>query len=119
VCTVRVRTVAHRLNPASTADTLFVDLPLLLIAILASIALAIGMARVVLSCAFHLMHEGLPFTFHWRPVIFASALFWCWYLAPAIAGSRAVATVIRLVSIDTVHANDGAEPPRGRTGRPR
>jgi len=116
---VRVRTVAHPLKPASTADILFVDLPLLFIAILASIALAIAMARVVLSCVFHLMHEGLPFAFHWRPVIFTSALFWCWYLAPSIAQSRAVTTVIRLVSIDTVHAHDGAEAQGFRTGLPR
>jgi len=86
-----------------------VDYLLLVAAILASVALAIAIARVTLAVAFHLMHDGLPCTFHWRPVIFTSALFWCWYLAPAIAESRAVTTVIRLVSTDTAH-NRAMEP---------
>jgi hypothetical protein len=33
---------------------------------------------------------------HWRPVIFVTALFWFWYLAPAVVESRALARVILL-----------------------
>jgi hypothetical protein len=70
--------------------------PLFLITIIASVVLAVAIARAILACTLHLMHEGLPFPFHWKPVIFAAALFWFWYLAPAIAESHAATTVIRL-----------------------
>ena len=72
---------------------------LLIVAFAASVAVAALIARMILGCAIQLMHSGLPFAFHWRPVIFTAALFWCWYLAPAIAESRAATTVIRFVSI--------------------
>ena len=77
------------------------DYALLLIALLASVALAIGIGRLALAVSFHLMHEGFPCTFHWRPVVFAAALFWFWYLAPVMAESRAATAVIRFVSIQT------------------
>lgn len=64
------------------------------------------------------MHDGLPFTFHWRPVIFTSALFWCWYLAPVIAESRAVTTVIRLVSIDAAPGEARDQGDRPAPSRP-
>jgi hypothetical protein len=76
-----------------------VEYLLLFVAVVASVALAAVIARTALACTIHLMHSGLPFVFHWRPVIFTAALFWCWYLAPAIAESRAATTVIRFVSI--------------------
>jgi hypothetical protein len=72
-----------------------VNYPLFLIAILASVGLAVAVARAVLSCVFHLMDKGLPCAFHWRPVIFAASLFWFWYLAPAIAEAIPVAAHLR------------------------
>ena len=93
-------TLAHPNAPPPGADNLGVAYPLFLITIIASVALAVAIARAILVCTLHLMHEGLPFPFHWRPVIFAAALFWFWYLAPAIAESHAATTVIRLVSIE-------------------
>jgi hypothetical protein len=67
-----------------------VDAVLLLAAVVASAALAAVIAQTVLACTIYVMHNGLPCTLHWRPVIFTAALFWFWYLAPAIA-AKAVA----------------------------
>ena len=58
---------------------------LLIAAVVASVALAAVIARTVLAYTIYMMRNGLPCTLHWRPVIFAAALFWFWYLAPAIA----------------------------------
>jgi len=62
-----------------------VDALLLLATVVASAAFAAVMAQVVLAGTIYLMRNGLPCTIHWRPVLFAAALFWFWYLAPAIA----------------------------------
>jgi hypothetical protein len=62
-----------------------VDALLLLATVVASAALAAAIAQTVLACTIYVMRKGLPCTLHWRPVIFAAALFWFWYLAPVIA----------------------------------
>lgn len=85
------------------------DYLLLLSAIVASVLLAIAIARATLSFTFHLMNQGLPCAFHWRPVLFVTAVFWCWYLAPAFAESRAVNSVIHFVNVT-------ASTDQGRTG---
>jgi len=36
-------------------------------------------------------------TIRWRPIIFCTALFWFWYLAPAALESRAMHKVILLL----------------------
>jgi hypothetical protein len=73
--------------------------PVLLFATLTvSLGLSLVIARIFLGCAFHLMSHGrLPFVFYWRRVIFATALFWMWYLTPAIAASRAATRVMLLL----------------------
>jgi hypothetical protein len=73
------------LDETYAADNDSVDALLLLAAVVASAALAAAIAQTVLACTIYLMRNGLPCTLHWRPVIFAAALFWFWYLAPAIA----------------------------------
>ena len=72
------------------ADNDYVDALLLLAAVVASVALAAAIAQMVLASTIYMMRNGLPCTLHWRRVIFAAALFWFWYLAPAIA-AKAVA----------------------------
>jgi hypothetical protein len=42
-------------------------------------------------------HGRLPFVFHWRRVMFATALFWLWYLTPMVASSHAAFSVIRFL----------------------
>lgn len=61
--------------------------PLLLLFTLAlSLGVSLLISRGFLACVFHLMTYGrLPFVFYWRRVAFATALFWLWYLTPAIA----------------------------------
>jgi hypothetical protein len=73
--------------------------PLLLLATLAcSLALSLAISRLFLGCVFHLMtHHTLPFVFYWRRVVFATALFWLWYLTPTIASSDAATRVIQLL----------------------
>jgi hypothetical protein len=73
--------------------------PVLLLATLAlSLGISLAIARVFLGCVFHVMtHGGLPFVFYWRRVIFATALFWLWYLTPMVASSQAAASVIRFL----------------------
>ena len=73
--------------------------PLLLLATLAlSLGLSLAISRAFLACVFHVMTHGrLPFIFYWRRVVFATALFWLWYLTPAIAQSHAASRVIQLL----------------------
>lgn len=71
---------------------------LLLVTLILTVALSLAISRIFLECVFHVMtHGGLSFTFHWRPVIFLTALFWIWYLTPAIAASHAATRVIQLL----------------------
>jgi hypothetical protein len=71
---------------------------LLLLTVAFSIGLAFAISRIFLECVFHLMtHQGLPFIFYWRRVAFVTALFWLWYLTPAIAQSHAASAVIQLL----------------------
>lgn len=62
-----------------------------------SFVLALAGARGLLGVILHLMTApGFGVTFYWRPVVFAVALFWFWYLAPAVVESRTLARVILL-----------------------
>ena len=71
---------------------------LLLATLTLSMGLSLAISRIFLGCVFHVMtHRGLPFVFYWRRVIFATALFWMWYLTPAIAQSDAASRVMRLL----------------------
>ena len=73
--------------------------PMLLILTFAfSLGLSLAISRLFLGAVFHLMTHGrLPFVFYWRRVIFATALFWLWYLTPMIAASHAATRVIQLL----------------------
>jgi len=73
--------------------------PMLLLATLAiSLGLSLAISRIFLECVFHVMTHGrLPFVFHWRRVMFATALFWLWYLTPMVASSHAAFSVIRFL----------------------
>ena len=82
---------------ARGADKQIVQPLLLLATLLLSVGLSLAISRIFLACVFHVMtHGGLP-SFHWRPVIFVTALFWIWYLTPAIAASHAATRVIQLL----------------------
>ena len=71
---------------------------LLLMTLTLSLGLSLAISRIFLGCVFYLMaHRSLPFVFHWRRVIFATALFWIWYLTPAIAESHAATRVMQLL----------------------
>jgi len=71
---------------------------LLLVTLALSMGLAFAISRIFLSGVFHLMtHGSLPFVFHWRRVVFAAALFWLWYLTPAIAEGHAATRVFHLL----------------------
>ena len=71
---------------------------LLLVTLAFSIGLALAISRIFLGCVFHLMsNRTLPFIFYWRRVAFVTALFWLWYLTPAIAQSHAATAVIQLL----------------------
>ena len=70
---------------------------LLLATLMLSVGLSLAISRIFLGSVLHVMtHGGLP-AFHWRPVIFVTALFWIWYLTPAIAASHAATRVIQLL----------------------
>ena len=73
--------------------------PMLLLVVLAlSLGLSLAISRIFLGCVFHVMtHGSLPFVFYWRRVMFATALFWLWYLTPTIAASHAATTVIHFL----------------------
>jgi hypothetical protein len=82
---------------APSADNKVVQPMLLLATLMLSVGLSLAISRIFLGCVLHVMtHGGLP-TFHWRPVIFVTALFWMWYLTPAIAASHAATRVIQLL----------------------
>ncbi len=71
---------------------------LLLVTLTLSMGLSLAISRIFLGCVFHLMtYRSLPFVFYWRRVIFATALFWLWYLTPAIAESHAATRVLQLL----------------------
>ncbi|PYR70987.1 MAG: hypothetical protein DMF88_01150 [Acidobacteria bacterium] len=71
---------------------------LLLVTLALSMGLALAISRLFLGSVFHLMtHRTLPFVFHWRRVVFAAALFWLWYLTPAMAEGHAATRVIHLL----------------------
>jgi hypothetical protein len=71
---------------------------LLLVALAFSVVLSLAISRIFLGCVFHLMtYRTLPFVFYWRRVMFATALFWLWYLTPMIASSHAATRVIELL----------------------
>ena len=71
---------------------------LLLVTLVSSVILSLTISRIFLGCVFHLMtRRTLPFVFYWRRVIFATALFWLWYLTPMVASSQAAASVIRFL----------------------
>ena len=71
---------------------------LLLVTLTLSMGLSLAISRIFLGCVLHLMtHRALPFVFYWRRVIFATALFWLWYLTPAIAQSHAASRVLQLL----------------------
>ena len=83
---------------ACCADKQGVQPALLLLTLVASLGLSLVIARIFLECVFHLMtYRSLPFVFYWRRVAFATALFWMWYLTPAIAQSHAATRVMRLL----------------------
>ena len=71
---------------------------MLLLVLLASLALSLGISRIFLGTVFHVMTHGrLPFVFYWRRVVFATALFWLWYLTPMVASSQDATTVMRFL----------------------
>ena len=71
---------------------------LLLVTLTLSIGFSLAISRIFLGSVFHLMtHRRLPFVFYWRRVMFATALFWIWYLTPAIADSHAATRVFQLL----------------------
>lgn len=64
-----------------------------------SVVIALVASRILLGGLFALMSgTTLPFVFHWRRVVFASALFWFWYLTPVVAASETAARLLRLFS---------------------
>jgi hypothetical protein len=71
---------------------------LLLATLTCSLVLSFVISRIFLVCVLHVMTHGrLPFVFYWRRVIFATALFWLWYLTPGIAQSHAATRVFELL----------------------
>ena len=63
-----------------------------------SLGLSLVISRIFLASVFYVMTHGrLPFVFYWRRVVFATALFWMWYLTPAIAQSHAASRVLGLL----------------------
>jgi hypothetical protein len=81
-----------------SADNQVVQAALLFVTLTLSLVLSLVIARIFLGSVFHLMtHRSLPFVFYWRRVVFATALFWMWYLTPAIAQSHAATRVMLLL----------------------
>ena len=70
---------------------------LLALTLALSVGISLAISRFFLGCVFHLMtHRTLPFVFYWRRVMFATALFWLWYLTPMVAASHAATRVFQL-----------------------
>ena len=68
-------------------------------AMVLSVLIALGVCRLLLGGLFAWMSGAtLPFVFHWKRVVFASALFWFWYLPPVLAASETAARLLRLLS---------------------
>jgi hypothetical protein len=77
-----------------------VDVVLLSGTLVLSVAVAFLACRACLAGLFAVMNRsGLPFIFHWKRVVFASALFWFWYLTPVLASSDAATRIIRLIAL--------------------
>jgi hypothetical protein len=88
----------HPRDGACSADKGCMQPLLLLVTLVSSVILSLTISRIFLGCVFHLMtHRTLPFVFYWRRVMFATALFWLWYLTPMIAASHAATRVIQLL----------------------
>jgi hypothetical protein len=76
-----------------------VDQLILATVFLVTLALGAVLAKVVLSFLLRLITDGgLPVAIRWRPVVFISALFWFWYLTPAIAESPLAARVLLVLA---------------------
>jgi hypothetical protein len=76
-----------------------VELLLLSASLVLSAIIAFGICRVLLGGLFALMSgTTLPFVFHWKRVVFASALFWFWYLTPVLAANGTAARILRLLA---------------------
>ena len=68
-------------------------------ALVLSVVIALVASRILLGGLFALMSGAtLPFIFHWKRVVFASALFWFWYLTPVLAASATATRILRLFS---------------------
>ena len=64
-----------------------------------SVVIALVASRILLGGLVALMSGAtLPFVFHWKRVVFASALFWFWYLTPVLAASDTATRILRLFS---------------------
>ena len=64
-----------------------------------SVVVALVASRIFLGGVLALMSGAtLPFVFHWRRVVFVSALFWFWYLTPVLAASDTAARLFRIFS---------------------
>jgi len=66
-------------------------------ALMLSVVFALIASRILLGGVLALMSGApLPFVFHWKRVVFASALFWFWYLTPVVAASEAATRLLQL-----------------------
>lgn len=75
------------------------DLLVLAAVLVLALGAAVLAARGLLGMIFHLMQpRRAPVVLHWRPVVFGAAIFWFWYLTPALADSPALARMLDLLS---------------------
>jgi hypothetical protein len=82
---------------ARSADKKVVQPMLLLATLMLSVGLSLAISRIFLGCVLHVMTHGGLADLSLAPVIFVTALFWIWYLTPAIAASHAPTRVIHLL----------------------